>query len=107
MSNLPLLPADPPLPVPLQNCVLEPTSGLPLCPLPLCCRLTRPRLPQNCVLEPMSMYKKNLFTTNETGLAGITHLDNKDFGKLIERALALPGFDARSCERGAALTMSR
>lgn len=55
----------------------------------------------NCVLEPMSMYKKNIYTTNETGLAGIPHLENKDFTPLIQRALALPGFTEASAKRAA------
>jgi hydroxylamine reductase len=56
-------------------------------------------LAQNCVLEPMTMYKKNIFTTNETGLANIPHLGNKDFSALVDRALALPGFDQKSCDK--------
>ena len=61
----------------------------------------------NCVLEPMSMYKRNIFTTNETGLAGIPHLGDKDFKPLIDRALALPGFDERSAARAASTAAAK
>eukprot|EP00798_Chlamydomonas_sp_ICE-L_P017973 gene17973-24378_t len=46
----------------------------------------------NCVLEPMAMYKNNIYTTNETGVAGVKHLDNKDFSEVINKALEMKGF---------------
>lgn len=53
------------------------------------------------------MYKRNIFTTNETGLAGIPHLGDKDFKPLIDRALALPGFDERSAARAASTAAAK
>ncbi len=61
----------------------------------LICPISAILVTTNCVLEPMSMYKRNIFTTNETGLPGIPHVGDKNFGPLIERAKALPGFDER------------
>lgn len=47
----------------------------------------------NCVLDPPDeSYGNNMFTTGETGVAGVTHLAPKDFGPVIERAKQLPGF---------------
>jgi len=52
----------------------------------------------NCVLEPpggpAGAYRTNLFTTGETGVSGIAHCEAKQFDAVVERALALPGFDA-------------
>jgi hydroxylamine reductase len=48
----------------------------------------------NCVLDPPKAYKNRLFTTNETGLAGVTHIGtDKDFTPLIQAALAEEGFN--------------
>jgi len=55
----------------------------------------------NCVLEPMASYKKNLFTTNETGLSGVSHIPTKDFSDVIKRALELPGFNQSNMPRSA------
>lgn len=46
----------------------------------------------NCVLDPLSSYRDNVFTLNETGLSGVAHLGTKDFTKVIEKANQLPGF---------------
>ncbi|KAG1660707.1 hypothetical protein FOA52_014327 [Chlamydomonas sp. UWO 241] len=55
----------------------------------------------NCVIEPLSNYRKNMFTTGSTGLSNVAHVE-KDFTPIITRALALPGFDARGIERAEA-----
>jgi len=46
----------------------------------------------NCVLEPMSLYRQNLFTKNETGLSNVGHVSGSDFSAVIARAQALPGW---------------
>ncbi|GLC35355.1 hypothetical protein PLESTB_000573600 [Pleodorina starrii] len=58
----------------------------------------------NCVLDPLTAYKNNIFTINETGLSGIPHIKadasgNKDFGPIIRRALELPGYTAEDVQR--------
>ncbi len=53
----------------------------------------------NCLQEPVANYKDNIFTTGMVGWPGIRHVKNGDFSPVIERALALPGFDSNQ-DRG-------
>jgi hydroxylamine reductase len=46
----------------------------------------------NCIQKPKDGYKENIFTTGLVGWPGVTHLANKDFSPVIEKALAMPGF---------------
>lgn len=46
----------------------------------------------NCLQRPLESYKANIFTTGLVGWPKITHIDNKDFTLVIEKALELPGF---------------
>ena len=46
----------------------------------------------NCIQKPKEDYTENLFTTGLVGWPGVTHIADKDFTPVIERALALPGF---------------
>lgn len=47
----------------------------------------------NCVLDPPKSYKNRLFTTNETGLSGVTHIGvDKDYSPVIKAALASEGW---------------
>lgn len=46
----------------------------------------------NCLQKPKTAYQDNLFTTGLVGWPGIVHVDNNDFSKVIDKALALPGF---------------
>jgi hydroxylamine reductase len=48
----------------------------------------------NCVQIPPETYADNLFTRAVVGVPGVTHLKDRDFSAVIERALALPGFPA-------------
>jgi len=50
----------------------------------------------NCIQKPKEVYKDNIFTTGLVGWPGVTHISDKDFSPLIERALSLPGFEADS-----------
>lgn len=57
----------------------------------------------NCIQRPATSYADNLFTTGLVGWPGVTHVPHADFSKVIERALALPGFsqgDAAACDKG-------
>lgn len=46
----------------------------------------------NCIMEPRTTYKSRIFTTNSTGWPGVTHIEGRDFSKVIETAKAMPGF---------------
>lgn len=46
----------------------------------------------NCIREPEGSYFENIFTTEAVGWPGVTHIDDRDYSPVIERALALPGF---------------
>lgn len=46
----------------------------------------------NCIQKPKDSYKDNIFTTGLVGWPGVTHIADKDFSPVIERALAMPGF---------------
>jgi hydroxylamine reductase len=46
----------------------------------------------NCLQRPLDNYEENIFTTGLVGWPNITHITNKDFSPVIEKALELPGF---------------
>ncbi|KAG2387623.1 hypothetical protein C9374_001217 [Naegleria lovaniensis] len=46
----------------------------------------------NCIIEPRKQYKDRIFTTSVVGWPGVTHIKNRDFTPVIEKALAEPGF---------------
>ncbi len=46
----------------------------------------------NCIQRPGDTYKDNIFTTGLVGWPGVTHIADKNFTPVIERALELPGF---------------
>ena len=46
----------------------------------------------NCIQKPKESYRENIFTTGLVGWPGVTHVSGRDFGPVIKRALALPGF---------------
>jgi len=46
----------------------------------------------NCIQEPASSYKNSVFTTGLVAWPGTTHVENGDFGPVIEKALQMPGF---------------
>lgn len=59
----------------------------------------------NCVMEPLPSYQANIFTSNEVGVKGGTHVHGlegpagwKDFSALIARAQQLPGFTEKECQ---------
>ncbi|MCG6909244.1 MAG: hydroxylamine reductase [Deltaproteobacteria bacterium] len=47
----------------------------------------------NCIQKPRDEYKGNIYTTGLVGWPGVTHLVDKDFTPLVEKALAMPGFE--------------
>lgn len=46
----------------------------------------------NCIQKPQGSYKDNIFTTGLVGWPGVTHIADKNFAPVIEKALAMPGF---------------
>ena len=46
----------------------------------------------NCIQKPKDSYKDNIFTTGLVGWPDVTHLADKNFTPVIEKALELPGF---------------
>ncbi|MCL5057249.1 MAG: hydroxylamine reductase [Actinobacteria bacterium] len=55
----------------------------------------------NCIQDPQA-YLDNIFTTGLVGWPGVKHVKNGDFGPVIEKALAMPGF-AEDEDRGSVL----
>ena len=47
----------------------------------------------NCIQRPKNEYKDNLFTSGMVGWPGIPHIADLNFQPVIDRALALPGFE--------------
>ena len=47
----------------------------------------------NCIQIPPDSYADNIFTTAMVGVPGITHVKNRDFGAVIDRAMVLGGFE--------------
>jgi len=46
----------------------------------------------NCIQKPRASYADNIFTTGLVGWPGLTHIGDKDFTPVIEKALELDGF---------------
>jgi hydroxylamine reductase len=46
----------------------------------------------NCLQKPQEAYKDNIFTTGLVGWPGVPHITDRNYGPVIKRALALPGF---------------
>jgi hydroxylamine reductase len=46
----------------------------------------------NCIQRPQESYSDSIFTTGLVGWPGVTHISNKDFTPVIDKALSMPGF---------------
>jgi hydroxylamine reductase len=46
----------------------------------------------NCIQKPKDLYRNNIFTCGLVGWPGISHISDRNFQPVIDRALALPGF---------------
>jgi len=46
----------------------------------------------NCLMPPKEAYMKNVFTAGPVAYPGLIHLDNNDFGPLIQAAREMSGF---------------
>lgn len=56
----------------------------------------------NCIQQPQDSYKSNIFTTGMVGWSGVSHIADKDFSPIIEKALEMPGFISDS-EKGSVM----
>ena len=50
----------------------------------------------NCIQRPQGAYQQNIFTTGLVGWPEVSHITNRNFSPVIERALALPGYQETS-----------
>jgi hydroxylamine reductase len=57
----------------------------------------------NCIQAPEVSYAGSIFTTGAVGWPGLTHLKNGDFTELIDKTLAMPGFESDE-DKGSVLT---
>ncbi|WP_300157392.1 hydroxylamine reductase [Solidesulfovibrio sp.] len=57
----------------------------------------------NCIQKPADSYLGNIFTTGLVGWPGAVHVANGNFGPVIEKALAMPGFTADE-DKGTVMT---
>jgi hydroxylamine reductase len=48
----------------------------------------------NCLQKPLENYRGNVFTSGPVGWPGVRHIASRDFSPVIEKALAMPGFQA-------------
>jgi len=53
----------------------------------------------NCIQRPKASYTDRLFTCGLVAWPGVQHIEGRDFGPVIESALAAPGFAADGEER--------
>lgn len=53
----------------------------------------------NCLQKPLENYKDNIFTTGLVGWPNVTHMADKDFTPVIEKALEMPGFQEDKVEK--------
>jgi hydroxylamine reductase len=47
----------------------------------------------NCIQRPKNDYKENIFTSGMVGWPGVDHITDRNFQAVIDRAMALPGFE--------------
>lgn len=53
----------------------------------------------NCIQKPKESYKANIYTTGLVGWPGVTHIADKDYTQIIDKALEMPGF-AKDTDKG-------
>eukprot|EP01006_Ploeotia_vitrea_P057007 TRINITY_DN68144_c5_g3_i14.p1 TRINITY_DN68144_c5_g3~~TRINITY_DN68144_c5_g3_i14.p1 ORF type:complete len:586 (-),score=83.83 TRINITY_DN68144_c5_g3_i14:257-2014(-) len=57
-------------------------------------------LTSNCLIKPMRLYMKRIFTTSVVGWPGVTHISDNNYAPAIEAALEAPGFTAEQIADG-------
>jgi hydroxylamine reductase len=61
----------------------------------------------NCLQKPKDSYKGNLFTSGTVGWLGATHISGRNFRPVIDRALAMPGFQEDGIDRSVMVGFAR
>ncbi|MBT8171455.1 hydroxylamine reductase [Candidatus Bathyarchaeota archaeon] len=61
----------------------------------------------NCLQSPLETYVKNIFTTGLAGWPNVTHIADKDFTPVIQKALELPGFTEDSKSKSVMVGFAR
>lgn len=61
----------------------------------------------NCLQKPKDSYKGNVFTSGQAGWPDITHISDRNFKSVIEKALALPGFSNDTGDRSVMVGFGR
>jgi hydroxylamine reductase len=61
----------------------------------------------NCIQRPKDVYKSNIFTCGLVGWPGVTHIADRNFAPVIEKALAMPGFAEDSNGRSVTVGFAR
>jgi hydroxylamine reductase len=56
----------------------------------------------NCIREPKESYFAHIYTREMVGWPGATHIVGDDYGEVIEKALAMPGFD-KDADKGSVM----
>jgi hydroxylamine reductase len=49
----------------------------------------------NCIQKPRESYKDRVFTCGLVGWPGVSHIENRDFTPVIEKAISLGGFEEK------------
>ncbi|MGC9271797.1 hydroxylamine reductase [Acidiphilium sp.] len=53
----------------------------------------------NCLIEPQPLYRNRIFTAGPVGWPGLRHIEDDNFGVVVQAARALPGFASTEPER--------
>jgi hydroxylamine reductase len=61
----------------------------------------------NCIQKPKDSYKDSLFTSGTVGWPGATHISGRNFKSVIDKALAMPGFQADGADRSVMVGFAR
>jgi len=61
----------------------------------------------NCIQRPQDSYRDRIFTTGLVGWPGVPHIADGNFAPVIEKALALPGFEADGEQRSVTTGFAR
>ncbi len=61
----------------------------------------------NCLQKPRDAYKGNIFTSGTVGWPGVTHISDGNFKPVIDKALAMPGFQEDGHSRSVMVGFAR
>jgi hydroxylamine reductase len=61
----------------------------------------------NCLQKPKDSYKDNIFTSGTVGWPGASHISGRNFKPVIDRALAMPGFQEDGIDRSVMVGFAR